>query len=469
MKKLAFIGVVTAVAVIAFLLGVRLGPRTSPGVEAGPTAAGQPADSGGVATPGAEDAIPGSVTIDSRKRQLIGIRVGAVEKRATSYLLRVLGRIAADETRLYIINAATTGWVMHIEPATPGTLVRKDQVLASFYAPELLGAQQAFLYGLNARDAVMQRGDFAKGQVDSTEISIAQYRDQLTNLGMGPKQIEWMAKTRERVNQVDMCSPTTGVILSRNIFPGLKFVQGQEFFRIADLSRVWILADVFEGEDKYLRPGLKAEVTLRGREKTFQAQVSRLLPLFDPEARTLKVRLEAGNPGYALRPDMFVDVALPVELPPAVVVPADAVLDSGLKKTVFVEREEGLFEPRSVETGWRHGGEVEIVDGLEPGERIALSGTFLIDSESRMELAAAGTVTTLAQDPVSGAMVSIAKADKAGRKSVYNGKAYYFSSAEGKAEFDKNPQKFADQPEAEQPSQGNSALPPSPASQTKKR
>jgi RND family efflux transporter MFP subunit len=472
MKKLAPIALLTVLVVIAFVLGVRSGRHAAPRSGTSPAqaaAAVQPRTSGDLAVNESGDEPPGSVAVDARKRQLIGIRVGAAEKAPFTHNLRVLGRIAADATRLFLINSATSGWVMNVGPASPGTLVKKDEVLATFYAPELLGAQQAFLYGLNTIDRLKEQQVTPPAQVDSAEVSLTQYRDQLTNLGMGRTQIDEIARTRLRVQQVRMVSPTTGVVVSRSIFPGLKFTQGQEFFRIADLRRIWVLADIFEGEDKFLQPGQKARVTLANENLAFEATVSRILPLFDPESRTLKVRLEADNPDYALRPDMFVDVEFPVQYPPAISVPADAVLDSGLRQTVFVERGDGLFEPREVETGWRLGGRVEITSGLEPGERIALSGTFLIDSESRMELAAAGMAETLAQDPVGGAMVSIAKAAKAGRKSVYGGKAYYFSSDDGKAEFDKNPQKYAAKSGAEKPAGDSSERPSTSESDPKKR
>ncbi len=455
MKRIATLALFAALLIVAYIIGFRSGDRGRPAARASPALSAAPEVSGQVPESGEGDESPGSVTIDARKRQLIGIRVGPVEKAPFRWTLRVLGRVAADETRLFIINASTSGWIVHIEPVTPGSLVKKDEVLASFYAPELLGAQQAFLYGLNTIDRLKEEQQEEEqapaSQVNSAKISLAQYRDQLTNLGMGPKQIEEIAQTRERAQQVRMVSPTTGIIVSRNIFPGLKFIQGQEFFRIADLRRVWILADVFEGEDRYLKSGDKAAVTLSGQNLTFEAVVSKILPLFDPESRTLKVRLEADNPGYALRPDMFADVEFPVEYPPAISVPADAILDSGLRKTVFVEHEEGVFEPREVQTGWRQGRQVEIKEGLEPGERIALSGTFLIDSESRMALAAEGAATTLSQDPVSGEMVSIAKAEKARRKSIYRGRAFYFATDKNKEEFQENPQKYLAQaaPESE--------------------
>jgi RND family efflux transporter MFP subunit len=232
----------------------------------------------------------------------------------------------------------------------------------------------------------------------------------------------------------------------RNVSTGLRFDKGTELYRIADLSRVWILADLFENEASYFKPGRTVKVTLREQKKTFTAKVSSVLPQFDSATRTLKLRLEVDNPGHTLRPDMFVDVEIPVTFPPAVTVPADAILDSGIKKTVFVDRGNGIFEPRLVETGWRFGNRVEIKSGLKPGERIVVSGNFLIDSESKMELAAAGMFGTLEKDPVCGAGVAVRKAEKTGRISIYQGKTYYFSSLECKQQFDKNPNRYLEKP-----------------------
>jgi RND family efflux transporter MFP subunit len=383
------------------------------------------------------------VNISAEKRQLIGIRVAEVRKEPVTHSLRVLGRVAADETRLFVINAATSGWILEIAPVTPGVMVKKGEILSTFYAPELLGAQQSYLYGLNTLDRLKEGGQAQPGQLDAAQINITQYRDSLRNLGMSDQQLEEIAASRTRAQKVDMRSPATGIVVWRNIFPGLKFVQGTEFFRIADLSRVWILLDVFENETKYLRPGVKSKVILAGQQVAFEAVVSAALPLFDPSTRTMKVRLEAENPRYALRPDMFVDVELPIVLGPTVTVPRDALLDTGLKKTVFVDKGEGFFEPREVEVGWRLGNRVEITKGLAPGERIIVSGTFLIDSESRMELAAAGRAENIATDPVCGLPVSMRKADLEGRKSDFGGKTYYFCSAQCKERFDQAPGKYA--------------------------
>ena len=173
------------------------------------------------------------------------------------------------------------------------------------------------------------------------------------------------------------------------------------------------------------------------------------------------------NPDFALRPDMFVDVEFPITLPPAVSVPVDAVLDSGLKKTVFIERGDGYFEPRQVETGWRLGDRVQILNGLEPGEKIVVSGNFLIDSESRMKLAAAGMSGEVSQDPVSRTYVDEDKAAAKGLKSEIRGHTYYFSSEQSKRQFDLNPDRFLSKENKLQGGESSPAGPAAPPEATK--
>jgi membrane fusion protein, copper/silver efflux system len=384
----------------------------------------------------------GTVRIDPGKQQAIGVRVGVVEKKPMSHTFRIFGRVAVDDTKAYRINAAVDGWIRDTYSNTVGSLVKRDERLASFYSPEFLSAQQAYLYALNSLDRFQTTGKETPEQITLTRANVQQAKDSLRNLGMGELQIDEIGRTRLYTENIYITAPASGFVLNRNISPGERFEKGKELYRIADLSRVWIMADIFENEAEYLNSGTKVKFALPHQKKSFQAKVSNVLPQFDPASRTLKVRLEADNPGYVLKPDMFVDVELPINLPPAIAVPADAVLDSGLKKTVFVDRDNGLFEPREVETGWRFGNLVEIVSGLKPGEKIVISGNFLIDSESRMELAAAGMVGTLSKDPVCGVDVSVSKAEKAGRKTSYQGKMYYFSSDECKQQFDKNPERY---------------------------
>src|SRR5205085_12312885 len=208
-------------------------------------------------------------------------------------------------------------------------------------------------------------------------------------------------------DRIRIVAPADGIVVSRTVYPGQKFERGAEFYSIADLGRVWILADTFGDQARYLRPGATARVSLPDLGTSVAARVSEVGPQFDGATGSFKVRLEAGNAGYALRPEMFVDVEVTVALPPSIAVPAEAVLDSGRRKIVFVEQGDGNFEPREVETGWRFDGRIEVVRGLAAAERIAIAGNFLLDSESRIPQAAAA----IEQDPVCGM-----KLDRAGSR-----------------------------------------------------
>ena len=390
---------------------------------------------------------PGTVKITPDKQQMVGVRTGVVEKAAVEHLIRTVGRVAPDEKRVYRLVAGTDGWIRETYNNDTGTLVKKGDRLASFYNPLFRTTQINYLSVLGSspdeRYDAGRRQALAPSQLAT--VNIKTYVDALESLGMSEQQIKELARTRQVADRVFIVAPATGFIIARNVSPGQQFEKGFEWYRLADLSRVWVLADLFANEAGETKPGMKARVTLLDQKKEFHATVATVLPQFDPSSRTLKVRLELDNPGYVLRPDMFVDVEFPVTLPPALTVPADAVLDSGLKKTVFVDRGNGFFEPRQVETGWRHGNRVEITRGLEPGDRIVISGTFLIDSESRMELAAAGTFNTIAKDPVCGMEVSPGKAEKAGLTSHYQGKTYYFCADECKEQFDKSPERYVKQ------------------------
>ncbi len=432
MKKLGFILLFLVILVASFLAGSWFSQREraksrSTGVKSLQVGEEPANDSSSMP--------PGTVKITSEKQQVIGVRLGHVEKKAVTQSLRILGRVAPDEIRIYRILAAADGWIVDAFNNPTGSLVKKDEVLASAFIPEIV-AQEIGL---------IRQIPFSQTQ-NATQVAVwtkQQYVESLKKMGMDNSQIEEIERyTRELVKTVPIKAPTTGFVTGRNISPNQRFEKGTELFRITDLSRVWILADIFENESEYLRPGRNVKISLPNQGKTFHAKVSDVLPQFDPATRTLKVRLEADNPGYGLKPDMFVDIDLPINLPPVISVPADAVLDSGLRKTVFVERETGFFEPREVETGRRIGNRIEIVKGLTPGERIVLSGNFLIDSESRLELAAAGMAGTLSKDPVCGENVSVNKAEKAGRKSSYKGISYYFSSDRCKEQFDNNPERY---------------------------
>lgn len=385
---------------------------------------------------------PGTVNISPEKQQIIGVRVSQVEKTSATNTLRTLGRVAPDETRVHRLNAGIQGFIREVSEVTTGDYVKKDQLLATFSSPDAITAIQNYIFALNAMDRLKQGGEDRAAQVQATSSNFQLRLEKLQDLGMSAMQMEEIGKTREVPKRIKILAPADGFVLARNISPNLKFDRGAEWYQISDLGRVWILADVFERESKYIKPGMSARISLSHQEKVFTARVTNVLPQFDTATNTLKVRLETDNPGFVLRPGMFMDIEFLISNPSAITVPADAILDSGLKRTVFVALGDGHFEPREVETGWRFGNRVEIIRGLKAGERIVMSGTFLIDSESRLELAAAGMVGTLSRDPVSGIDVSINKAIKTGRKSSYKGETYYFASDECKAKFDKDPKQF---------------------------
>ncbi|MBZ5627585.1 MAG: efflux RND transporter periplasmic adaptor subunit [Acidobacteriia bacterium] len=335
----------------------------------------------------------GTVGIDTDKQQLFGIHVAPVERSGAAPVIRVVGRVVPEDTRVYRINSGSEGFVRETYNDSVGVLVKKDQKLAAYYGPEFLAVASGFLAatervpGATGKDGsrtVPFPGSLAKQGVSSLQG----YSDRLRNLGMSDVQIKQMADNRQLPESIDVVAPVDGFILARNIAPGEHFGHATEFYRIADLSRVWILADIFGSEAQYFRPGAMARVTLSDRGKTFMARVSNVLPQVDPSTRTLKLRLEADNPQFALRPDMFVDVELTAPVTGGLTVPLDALIDSGRERRVFVERSSGVFEPREVQTGWRFGDRVQIVHGLAEGERVVAAGTFLVDSESRLKSAA---------------------------------------------------------------------------------
>lgn len=417
---------------------------------------------------------PGTVSIDGNMQRLLGVGLATVEKSGAAQSLRLVGRVAAEDTRIYNVDSGMEGFVRDTYNDSVGTLVKKDQKLASYYGPDSLAVASGFLAASErVPGAVGHEGSRTvpfPGAVSKQGLSSVQgYTDRLRNLGMSEAQIRQMAASGQLPESVDVVAPADGFILARNISPGQHFERSTEFYRIADLSRVWIIAEVFENEAQYFRPGAVARASLPGQQKTFQARIMDILPQVDPATRTLQLRLEADNPRFALRPDMFVDVELPTSVPPGVAVPRDAVVDFGMKKRVFVDRGNGFFEPREVETGRQFGDRVQIVKGLAVGERVVAAGTFLLDSESKLRAAAdnapgsvqparqparlgpqsaaqlsSARMTTSAQvrDPKCGMELDSARASATGNVLEYRGTTYFFCSRQCKEEFRKDPERY---------------------------
>jgi len=326
----------------------------------------------------------GAVEISADGQQMIGVRVEMVKKNSGPQLYRTTGRVELDASRVHRVMSGVEGWVVTVESNPPGTRVKKNELLASLYSREFRNAQQSYLGSLTSVERVKSTHDQGD-PYKSNDANLRINEEQLRSLGMGEPQIRELAKTRQITLDITLNSPIDGIVLTRDVAPGQRFDKGAEFYRIGDLSKVWIVADVFGDEGQLCRPGAKVHVATRELGKSITATVSKDPPLFDPATRTLKLRLEADNPSMDLRPDMFVDLEFNIQAPAGISVPQESVLDSGMQKIVYVETEEGVFRPRKVQIGSVYGNRVTVTSGLAEGDRIVTSGNFLIDSESRMK------------------------------------------------------------------------------------
>jgi Cu(I)/Ag(I) efflux system membrane fusion protein len=349
----------------------------------------------------------GAVAIDAATQRFMGIRVAPVEKHGATRTLRAIGRVAPEDTRVYRINSGLDGLIRETYNDSVGMLVKKDQKLASYYSPDILSVASGFLAASErVPGAVGNDGSRTMpfpGAVSKQGVSSMQgYTDRLLNLGMSEVQIKRMAESRQLPENIDVVAPADGFIVARNISPGQHFDHDMEFYRIADLSRVWVVAEIYEQDAPYLRPGGLAQIHLKEEGRQWPGRIAESLPQSEASGGTVKLRLEVDNPKFILRPAMVVDVELSIRVPPAVTVPLDAVIDSGARARVYVEQREDIFEPREVETGWRSGERVEILRGVLPGERVVVGATFLIDSESRLKTLASGPAPARTADKPAG-------------------------------------------------------------------
>jgi Cu(I)/Ag(I) efflux system membrane fusion protein len=393
----------------------------------------------------------GAVKVSPARQQLIGVNVKPVEVQPMTYKLRLYGKLVTDETRTYRINASTDSWVRKLSDVTTGDIVKKNQILAEVLAPAFYNAQVTYLVALDNVDRIMSQlgGQLRHQQADIADNQIRMAVQNLQNLGITDGQIEELATLRQAQPYLQVRAPANGVVLERNLTLYQWFKAGEEFFTVADIGRLWVYADVYEDEIRHLKPGMDIKVQHLQLGQTFDAKVAKVLPLFDTVAKTLKVRIDIDNAGYELRPDMFVDIEIPITMPPSLHLPTDAVIDSGTRKIVYVDTGKGVFEPREIATGWRLGRQIEITEGLMPGEHVVVAGNFLIDSESRMKVAVADTEQSIREnmrpaiDPVCGMLVDKAEAEKSGRTAVHEGHNVYFCMTQCRDSFLEEPEKYA--------------------------
>ncbi len=331
----------------------------------------------------------GTVQITPEKQQLIGVKYGQAEATGGSRIIRAVGKVAVDETRIEHVHTKVEGWIDRVFVDFTGKLVKKGDPLFTVYSPELLASQREYLLAAKAQN--LMRNSALPAAFDQSKSLLEAARRRLELWDLSEAQINQVLETGQPIKNITIYSPKSGYVTERKAFPNLKIMPDTDLYTIVDLSRVWIMADVFEYEIPNIHIGEAARVTLQALPgRAFTARVNYVQPEVDPMTRTLKVRLDMDNPGIVFKPDMYANVEFRVIIPPKLTVPAEAVLDAGERKTVFVDRGNGFFEPRQVTTGERDGNRIQILSGLTAGERIVTSGNFLIDSESQMKAAAAG-------------------------------------------------------------------------------
>ena len=327
-----------------------------------------------------------SVRLSTAKRQLIGVRTTRVTRGPVVREVKTVGRVAVDETRLHHVHSKVEGWIEQLHVIATGEAVRKGQPLLSLYSPELLASQQEFLLALKAsRD--LSAGSPSEARSRAQEL-VESARKRLLLFDLTEGQIDELEKTGQPTRTITLFSPLSGIVMQRNVTHGERIDPNTPLLDVADLSKVWVLASVYEYELPFVKPGQKAAMTLAYLPgKRYAGRVSLIYPILDAASRTVQVRLEFANPQGELKPEMYADVELQGELGVRTTLPESAVLSSGTRDIVFVDRGDGYFDPREVKIGVRLPGSVEILDGVRQGESVVSSANFLVDSESKLKAA----------------------------------------------------------------------------------
>jgi RND family efflux transporter MFP subunit len=333
--------------------------------------------------------VANAIHVSPERQQLIGVRYATVEQGGTSRAIRTVGRVTFDETRVAHVHTRIEGWIERVFVNFTGDIVKAGQPMLTIYSPEMLASQQELLLAVRARDLMKANPLASAAEHGEALFDAAKRRLQLWDLS--EDQIQQVLETAQPIGSITVHAPTAGFVTERKAFPNQKVTPDSDLYTITDLSRVWIMADVFESDITSITIGDPAYVIFpNGGAPSIGARVNYIQPQVDPMTRTLKVRLDANNPGMRMKPDMFVNVEFGIATAAQLSVPAGAVLDTGDRQTVFVDLGNGYLEPRQVVVGERLGDRVTITRGLSLGERVVASGTFLIDSESQLKAAAAG-------------------------------------------------------------------------------
>lgn len=331
----------------------------------------------------------GTVKITPEKQQLIGVRTETVERQALVRSVRTTGQITADESKIAHVHVKTSGYIDEIYVDYVGQLVKKGQPLFTVYSPDLVATQEEYLI---AKRGVKELASSPFEDVSRGSQSLLHStRERLKLWDITDEQIKRLDETGEVNKTITFYSPISGFVTERKAFPQTAITSDMDLYVISDYSTIWVNADVFEYEVPFVRVGQTAEIQLSyyaGR--TYNGKITYIYPTADPVSHTVKVRIELPNPNFELKPQMFADVQLKIDYGKSILVPQEAVMDSGNKQYVFVLHEGSVFEPRVIQMGAKLEGQVVVLSGLKAGETIVTSGNFLIDSESRLKSAMSG-------------------------------------------------------------------------------
>jgi Cu(I)/Ag(I) efflux system membrane fusion protein len=331
--------------------------------------------------------VPGTVTISPERVQMLGVRTEAASLRPITHTVRAVGTVAADERRIGVVNPKFEGWIERLHVNTTGQAVRRGAALLEVYSPDLVLAQREYLVARSAAADMAHADAMAR---DNAKAIAAAALSRLKNWDISADQIARLQRTGVATRTLTLSAPIGGIVMEKPALQGLHFGAGDMLYRIVDLSAVWLLADVFEQDLAQIRPGQSAKITVQAYPgRVFEGRVAFVYPTVNAQTRTAKVRIEVPNPDLLLKTDMYatVEIASPVESATVLAVPDSAVLDTGTRQTVLVDRGEGRFEPRAVKLGARADGYVAVLEGLREGEKVVTGANFLIDAESNLRAA----------------------------------------------------------------------------------
>jgi Cu(I)/Ag(I) efflux system membrane fusion protein len=329
-----------------------------------------------------------TVEVPPEKQQLIGVKTSEVSIRPLQKVIRTVGRIEYDERRLATVNTKFEGWIEKLYIDFSGRYVKKGDPLADVYSPELIATQQEFInvirWARQGRD--VKNEHIGRMLTRDADAVVDAARQRLRLWDITDAQIKKIEESEKPIRTLTLYSPVSGYVVQKMALQGMRVMPGEKLFDIADLSTVWITSDIYEYELPLIKVGEAARLSLSyfpGKE--FSSKIDYVYPTLAGDTRTAKARFTIPNPGTQLKPQMFTNVEIKIGLGRKLSIPDDAVIDTGTRQIVYVDKGEGNFEPREVMLGLRAEGYREVLMGLKAGEKVATSANFLIDSEAQLK------------------------------------------------------------------------------------